>query len=173
MKARSMRSRVVGALAAVLVTGGCNAAREMKATLGELLKVREQVAASVPGTDVNVNLVNGRYLDIALVNSPLKALPPDQKEARAREIALVAYRAFPARAKLQQVAVVFWIQRTYLFFFHFSDGTDYHAFSAEALAANGTSTSAQGRGAAGRAFAAARRRGACATVVAGFIMEPC
>jgi hypothetical protein len=128
-----------------LGVAGCDGARQMMGTLGALQDVQHQVAAAIHHENISVNLNNGRYLTVGIVNSPFKGLPPDQKEAKAREIALVAYKAVRSRANLERVGVVFVVRRTYFLFFNYNDATDYHAFGARELTASAPSATPSSR----------------------------
>jgi hypothetical protein len=72
-----------------------------------LKAVTDAVASAVPGAGVQVKLMDGRLLDVTLVNSGLGELPTDRREAKAREVAGVAYRAYPSRSSLEAVSVTF------------------------------------------------------------------
>jgi hypothetical protein len=98
------------------------------------------VVAAIHDESVSVNLNNGRYLTISIMNSPLKALGPDQKEAKAREIALLAYKAFASRQNLERVGIVFVEQRRSFLVFSYTDATDYHGFPAKDLARDGAAS---------------------------------
>ena len=123
----------VGAGLALVLCVGCQAVGGLANSLGELQEVRRQVAASTHHDNIYVNLNNGRVLTVSVTNSPFRALPDEERKAKAREIAGVAYRAFPGRAKLEEVAVVFAIQKTYVLLFNYNDSTDAHVFPASSL----------------------------------------
>lgn len=116
-------------LAAVLCVG-CQAVGGLANSFGELQEVRREVAAATRHDNIGVNLNNGRSLTVNVVNSPFKELPDHQREAKAREIAGVAYKAFPGRATLEQVVVVFVVHTTYVLLFSYNDATDAHVFPA-------------------------------------------
>ena len=120
-------------LVAVVLCAGCQAVGGLANSLGELQEVRRQVAAASGHDNIGVNLSNGRLLSVSVINSPFKTLPDDQRKAKAREIAGVAYKAFPGRSKLEDVAVVFAVHRTYALLFNYNDSTDAHFFPAAEL----------------------------------------
>src|SRR5262245_12818580 len=136
-----MRTRSTAALFAAAVSlAACDGARQAWSMLSAVREVQHQVVLAVHEDNVNVNLNNGQYLTVSLVNSSLKELPEAQKKAKAREIALVAYKAFPSRSTLERVSVVFVLHRTSYLVFSYTDGTDYHAFSAQELARDAAGT---------------------------------
>jgi hypothetical protein len=120
-------------LVAAVLCVGCQAVGGLANSLGELQEVRRQVAAASGHDNIGVNLSNGRLLAVSVINSPFKALPDEQRKAKAREIAGVAYKAFPGHAKLEDVAVVFAVHKTYVLLFNFNDSTDAHFFPVSSL----------------------------------------
>ena len=116
----------------------------MLSGLSEVQEVQRQVAAATGHHQLSVNLNNGRFLTVGMVNSPFKELPDGQKEAKAREIALLAYKAFPSRTALESIAVVFVVHRNYFFVFNVTDATDYHGFAARDLAPGEPNAPSQG-----------------------------
>ena len=91
-------------LAALVLLAGCEQARQVAASLGELQAVQQAVAKST-GQQVQVHLQNGRYLSVALVNSPLGSLPADQRRDRSLVIARLAYQSYASRSSLDSVTV--------------------------------------------------------------------
>jgi hypothetical protein len=86
---------------------------------------RNSWTATPTGNDnVTVFLNNGRYLDIGLVNSPWKSLPPAAKAAKAGEVAGVAVAAYPERSSLARINVTYTTNRTYFLVVHYTDTTD-------------------------------------------------
>jgi hypothetical protein len=121
------------AAAALLLLMGCDASREGVRILGELKAVRTAVAAAVGTENVRVNLHNGEHLNIALVNTPLKSLPEDQRYAKALEIARLSYRSYASRASLKGVSVTYVVHRSYFFVVNYTDATDIFHFDATDL----------------------------------------
>ena len=128
-----IKSCVVCLLAcAVALSAGCEALGRAQHALAELMAVQRAVQQRVGASQVNVNISNGTYLSVSIVNSPFHVLPAEQKKTKARELAKVAFDAYAGRARLQRVGVVFVVQSGFLFF-HFTSGLDAHMFEAEEL----------------------------------------
>ena len=111
----------------------CGTVREAAGTIGELQQVRQALSTKLNTSDVGVNLSNGQYLTISLVNSPLKALPSDEKKTKAHELAELGYRSYSQASSLTQVTVVFVVQRSYLGVLNYTDSNDAFAFPAAEL----------------------------------------
>jgi hypothetical protein len=110
-----------------VVLVSCSGVHQVVSTLQDLQKVQAELAKTLGQDAIRVNLNNGS-LNIALVNSPLKELPADQKRAKALEIARLAYRSDPSRSTLSAVSVAFAVHRTYLGFFNYDNSTDSFGF---------------------------------------------
>jgi hypothetical protein len=121
-------------LAAVVATqiAACDTIRHAGRTVGELLAVRAAVQRHVGSAPVHVNLSNGTLLAVTITNSPLHVLPDDRKKVEVRELARIAYDAYPSRAALTRVSIVLAVQ-TNVLMFHISNGLDTHAFEAASL----------------------------------------
>jgi hypothetical protein len=100
--------------------------------LGEIVAVQRAVQARVGSAPVRINVANGAEMGVSIVNSPLRLLPADQRKAKARELAKVAYDAYASRGRLTRIQVVFVVQSGFLFV-TFSDGSDAHVFEPAGL----------------------------------------
>jgi hypothetical protein len=69
------------------------------------------------------------------VNSPLGKLTPVEKQARALELARVAYRTLPAHESLQQVSVTFIVHEQRFLIVNYTNATDVFRFDPGTLAA--------------------------------------
>src|SRR5262245_16136062 len=124
----------IGPVAALaLALPGCDATRQMAGALAELQNVQRQVAAATGHDNVRVNLHNDIYLTVGLVNSPLRELPDEDRKAKARDIARVAYRSLESRASLREVRVTFVVQATRFLVFSYTDATDVFALKPQEL----------------------------------------
>lgn len=94
------------AVAAVLSTA-CGGLHEAKEAYADLLVVRRAVQPRVGSSAVEARIANGTTLTVTIVNSPMRLLPSEQKQAKARELARVAYDAYADRARLGGVQIVF------------------------------------------------------------------
>jgi hypothetical protein len=120
----AMKTIAPGICLLALLFSSCEAVRNGANTLSELQQVQQKVVEAAGTNNVNVNLNNGKYLQIKLVNTPFKDLPAGQKSAKAREIAQAAYRGYSKASELEQVSVVFVVQQTYGGVLNYSNGTD-------------------------------------------------
>jgi hypothetical protein len=118
-------------LLALLVS--CSGVHEMAATLQDLQKVQRDLAKELGNNEIRVNLNNGRFLSIGVVNSPLRALPADQRNAKALELARIAYNSYPSRSALNSISVTFASHRSYLGVFTYDDYRDAFSFEASQL----------------------------------------
>ena len=129
-----MKNYLAGLVVCSLVLANCGPVPGLMEGLKDVQAVQTDVVRAVHEDNVTVNLNNDRYLTISLINSPIGALATEPKEAKAREIAQIAFLAFPHRERLEQIGVVFMEQRRYFFFFNYSNGTDAHFFKASEFA---------------------------------------
>lgn len=89
----------IGLLAALVALVSCKAIHEMQGKLQDLQRVQQELSRALRHDEIRVLLSNGRFLNISVVNSPLRALPVDQKSAKALEIAAsVRQSFFPLRS---------------------------------------------------------------------------
>jgi hypothetical protein len=105
----------------------------MVGTLRDLQKVQRDLAKALGDNEIRVNLSNGRFLSIGVVNSPLKALPADQRNAKALDLARIAYRSYPSRSALNGISVAFVTHRSYLGVFNYDDSRDTFSFETSQL----------------------------------------
>ncbi len=108
-----------GVCACVVILISCGGVREMGTTFQALLNASQEVGKAIGEKNVGIAVTNGKFLTVRLVNSPLNDLSPAEKSVKAFEIARLAYRAYPSRAALQTVTVVFAIQRSYFGVFRY------------------------------------------------------
>jgi hypothetical protein len=126
--------RVLVAGVALLALTACEAANDMAKSIGELQQVQEAVAKAAGTQAVQINLMNGKYLSVGIVNSPLGDLPRDAKQAKALELARVALQALPGRQGIEKVRVTFVINERRFLIVNFTDATDTFTFDSGALA---------------------------------------
>ena len=126
--------------AALLLFGGCDSVRKAVNSFSPILEVQKKVSKALDGAAVNVNLSNGKYLSLGVINSPLKDLAEKPKKAKAREIAQLAYDSYAPRADLKKVYVAFVIKKDYFLLFHYTDGSDSYSFAADDLARTSKAT---------------------------------
>jgi hypothetical protein len=110
----------------VLLLAGCDFVKETAGVIGELKQLQSDLAAKA-ACKVNVDLNNGRYLNIGLMNSQLKTLPVEQKKVLTHEIARYALARYRGGWKLESIAVSFVTQKSYLIF-NYTDSTDNYRY---------------------------------------------
>lgn len=115
---------LTGAVGAALA---CQAARDVEQEFVDQLQVRRAVQARVGSSAVDVTLLNGTTLKLTLPNSPLRQLPKAQKDAKAAELAKVAYDTYGGRDSITHVAVLFSSDLN-LLFLHVSSGGEVYTF---------------------------------------------
>ena len=118
----------VAVVIALVLATGCDAARSAASSVGDLLAVQRAVVKATGHTAVKANLANGRFLGVSMTNSPFASLPDDRRRAKAQAIAQVAFDAYPPRASLESVSVVFVKYKVTFFVFTYTDATDAFTF---------------------------------------------
>ncbi len=134
MSVRARARSTLAACALLLAVTGCDAARSMGKSLGELQDVQAAVAKEAGTPAVQVNLMNGRYLSVGIVNSPVGKLPREEKQAKALELAKVAYRTLPSRSALEKVRVTFVVAERRFLIVNYTNATDGYTFDPGQLA---------------------------------------
>jgi hypothetical protein len=135
--------RVAGALLLGAVVAACNAAGEAKQMFVGMHAVEAAVAPKVAPGAVKVN-VNASRITLSVVNSPIGQLPKAEKKVKARDLARVAYEAYPGRKGLEAVDVAFVVQMS-AGVVRVGKGTDSYSFKAATLATAEASPAAQGQ----------------------------
>jgi len=79
--------------------------------LKALMTLQQQIAQRFEAPTVSVNLNNNQYLTIIFQNSPLAALPPDERASLAHNVALFVRDHYPGYSRLSTVSVGFATQR--------------------------------------------------------------
>lgn len=120
-------------VACSLLSFSCSAAREITKTAGEIQAVQQALTQKLGKDIVGVTLMNGTSLNVNLVNSPLKKLPQTEKQAKAAEIAKVAYDSYTNRSQLKSVRATFAVVSTTLVVVTTNDSTDSFTFDASEL----------------------------------------
>lgn len=118
-------------LAGLLLLTGCDFVKETAGVLGDLNQLRSELTAKT-SCDVNLNLNNGSHLAIGLLNSRLKSLPAEQKQALTREIARFALAHYRAGGNLETINVGFVTRKSFLVF-NYTDATDNYPFTVAEL----------------------------------------
>jgi hypothetical protein len=111
---RFPRLGLLGFSALLPVLISCSQVQQATSAVKDLIQVQRELAKKLGSNDIGVNLTNGGFLTIRLVNSPLNELPEVERNAKALEIAQVAYNNYPSHSALQSVSVNFGIHRKYL-----------------------------------------------------------
>ena len=116
------------AVSALVLTTACDVAERAVSSVRDLFAVQQAVVKATGHAAVKINLTNGRFLAVAMTNSPFASLPDDARRAKAQAIARVAFDAYPPRASLESVSVVFVKYKVTFFIFTYTDGTDAFTF---------------------------------------------
>ena len=91
----------------VLLEAGC-------AKLKDLAPLRDQLIKQYHQQNVEVTLTNGNVLDIGFINSEFNALGAEQKEAKAREIAIFAKGHYASIEGIDTVRIAFVTRNSYV-----------------------------------------------------------
>src|SRR5262245_17361323 len=95
------------ALGFVLLEAGC-------AKLKDLAPLRDRLINQYHQQNVEVALTNGNVLDIGFINSEFNALGAEQKEAKAREIAIFAKGHYASIEGIDTVRIAFVTRNNYV-----------------------------------------------------------
>jgi len=128
-----MRFRVAVLTLTLALLSSCSGLQKIADSVNEIQAVQQAVMKIVGKDIVGVTLMNGSNLNVNLVNSPFKKLPDAEKQAKAAEIAKVAYDSYSARAQLKAVRVTFAVVSTTLVVVTTNDSTDSFTFEASEL----------------------------------------
>ena len=121
------------AASGMLLFCSCDYIKKAGQAVHGLMEVQKQVSDFLGGDQVTVNISGGgNFMAIGIVNSKLDNLDEDSKKAKMREIAQVAYDAYPSRDDLKTVQVRF-ITSNSIGIVHFTKNGMPLAFSAEDL----------------------------------------
>lgn len=120
---------------ASIFLAACSGVQKFAEGVNELQAVQKAVMEKVDRDIVGVTLMNGTSLNVNLVNSPLKKLPAAEKQAKAAELAKVAYDSYAGRAAIKAVRVTFAVVSTTLVVVTTNDSSDSFTFDASELAA--------------------------------------
>ena len=100
----SMR-RITGLAIALLVLAACDS--QIAKTFGDLLDIRNSVAAIVDADNVAVNVHNGAALSVVITNSSLNSESSEAREIVADQVARLAYHEYSNHDGLEFVHVAF------------------------------------------------------------------
>ena len=114
----------------------CDAAGGMAKSLSELQQVQAAVAKEAGTPAVGINLMNGKYLSVGIVNSPIGKLPRDARQAKALTLARVAFQALSSRQALAKVRVSFVDQERRFLIVNYTNTTDSFTFDPGELASD-------------------------------------
>jgi hypothetical protein len=119
---------------ALVLTAACDVTERAVSSVRDLFAVQQAVVKATGHTAVKINLLNGRFLGVSMTNSPFASLPDDARRAKAQAIARVAFDAYPPRASLESVSVVFVKYKVTFFVFTYTDAADAFTFKPADLA---------------------------------------
>lgn len=115
-------------VSALVLTAACDVTERAVSSVRDLFAVQQAVVKATGHAAVKINLTNGRFLRVAMTNSPFATLPDDARRAKAQAIARVAFDAYPPRTSLESVSVVFVKYKVTFFVFTYTDVTDAFTF---------------------------------------------
>lgn len=104
---------------------------EMRETFGGVFDLQAKLADRFQEGSPNIN-IGGKYLTVSFVNSRLGDLPAAEKAAKAREIAVFVKDSYANIKDVEQIAVVFAVQKNYIVFNYWSN-LDAHRFAVKEL----------------------------------------
>ena len=124
-------------LTSCLFAYGCNTAKELGKTLGDLAMVRTEIINKFGEKDVNLNVnsfENWTRISVVYVNSPLNQKTTEERVKRAQETAEIVRQHYPSIKNVNEIWVGFMRATTRLVVFHWSEMIEAHGFDNEARA---------------------------------------
>lgn len=134
------RSSLSIILASCLLASGCNAAKQLQKSLGELEIVRTELISKFGEQNVDIRLNNFQNLtSIAVVytNSPLNQKSGEERAKRAQATAGIVRQLYPSIKNVSQIWIMFTRVTTRLVIFNYSEMLDSHGFDNQARALAG------------------------------------
>lgn len=128
-------------LALVLSGGGCS--KGTIKTLSDLSTLRNELIKEYKVQDINVTVQNSSVLGISLINSSFNSLAEEEREDKAREIALFARNHYPSIDSINRIWVSFVVARNYIIF-HYSNSLGTYVFEKASLTGAPGSEAQQG-----------------------------
>lgn len=89
----------------IFFLGGCDS--PIVGTFSDLFKIRAKVQKIITTGDIAVNINNGAYLSISIINSALNNKTSGDRKTTAEKVAAIAYKNYADREHLKEVFVVF------------------------------------------------------------------
>jgi hypothetical protein len=124
-------------LTSCLLAYGCNTAKEVSKTLGDLAMVRAELMKEFGEKDVNVQINTARNLtsiSVVYVNSPLNEKTTAERVQRAQQTAEIVKQHYPSIKNVSEIWVGFMRLTTHLVIFHWSEMLEVRGFDSEARA---------------------------------------
>src|SRR5215217_4398987 len=121
-------------LTVCLLAYGCNTAKDLGKTLGDLAQVRAELIKKFGEQDVNIRIntfQNRTNISVVFVNSPLIQKPTEERAKRAQETAEIVRQQYPPIKNVSEIWVGFMRVTTRLVIFHYSEMLDAYGFDNE------------------------------------------
>ena len=122
-------------LTSCLLAYGCDTAKQVGKTLGDLALVRAEIMKKFgeEGVDIRVNTFQNRTsISVTFVNSPLNQKTPEERAKRARETAELVRQLYPSIKNISEIWVGFMRSTTRLVVFHWNEMLEIRGFDNEA-----------------------------------------
>ena len=116
---------------------GCNRAKDLGKTLGELETVRAELVKKFGEQDINVRantFQNRTSISVVYINSPLNQKTMEERGARAQETAEIVRQHYPSIKNISEIWVGFMRVTTRMVVFHWNEMLDVRGFDNEAHA---------------------------------------
>lgn len=126
-------------LTCCLLAHGCNTAKDLGKSLGDLTKVRAELIKKFGEEDVNlrINTLQQRTsIAVTYINSPFNQKTSEERAKRAQETADIVTQYYPSIKNVSEIWVGFMRVTTRLLVFHWSEMVEARGFDNEARALN-------------------------------------
>jgi len=126
------KAGVVILFAGSLVSTACQQMNQVRAAIGALISLSQDIGTKFDEPSVSCNLMNGTSLAIDIINSSRRGLPDEARRAAALDIARYAYAHYESRDQLSAVGVRF-VRHWSIVVFTYNDASDVFSFRGEDL----------------------------------------
>lgn len=104
---------------------------EMRQTFGDMFDLRASLEEKFGAGAPNIN-TGGNSLSINYINSAFNDLPPEERQMKAREIAVFTAENYKDINEIENISVNFTVHKEYIVF-RYTNGLDAYQFSTKEL----------------------------------------
>ena len=102
----------------VFIFTGC---KEMRSEFGMMFEIRDGLEKKYIHDEININLIDGKFLTVNFINSPFNDLKDKEREEQAHEIALFTLSTIKKDFKVEKIDVAFSIHKKIYFIIDYTN----------------------------------------------------